>query len=137
MASSIAALVRKLDQSQVISSAKKFREIWSAVKDAPGTVADLLDEVYLLAETLDQLGNLDQNRVPAIENVLKFVAGRMERLEVLLKELDGGMQRKGFRERSQWGGLRLFVNEKVLGKAVDNLERARTMMQVALSVHQV
>lgn len=91
----------------------------------------------MLAETLDQLGNLDQNRVPAIENVLKFVAGRMERLEVLLKELDGGMQRKGFRERSQWGGLRLFVNEKVLGKAVDNLERARTMMQVALSVHQV
>lgn len=61
----------------------------------------------------------------------------MERLEVLLRELDGRMSKIAKMAKQQWGCLKVFVEEKLLKKAVQNSERTREMMQFVLSVHHV
>ncbi|MCJ1478343.1 hypothetical protein MMC13_007021 [Lambiella insularis] len=118
----------------IASSVQQILEFWSSVKSAPADVQILLEELELLAEILS---TVDKNGADAKSSMRQVSAVKALRccqnaascIDAVVRDLtDGFAMPQG---RRYWTAVKAVLKDKRLTKALQRLERAKTLLSLA------
>ena len=120
--------------AQIFTCVQNIKHLWSAIKDAPEDVQILFEELDLLARLLCNAVDVESaspdRRGATIEAVCYCEKARV-RIETVIKDLSGGfIATEGWIKH--WTAMKTVMQEKRLKKCFARLERAKSMLNLAL-----
>ncbi|TEY87384.1 hypothetical protein BOTCAL_0003g00650 [Botryotinia calthae] len=124
-----------------VGSTQKIYSFYSEMKDAPKKLGDLLEEIELLGEVLVDF--YDQNSPPTtgqskiVPKVLRHCRTVMDNLDKILNVLEDNLKKDGGRMKKQLRTLKVVLKEKTLEELADRLERAKSLLTLAVNCHSI
>ncbi|TGO29917.1 hypothetical protein BPAE_0009g00110 [Botrytis paeoniae] len=125
----------------IVGSSQKIYSFYSEMKDAPKKLGDLLVEIELLGEVLvdfyDQNSNPTTGQSKVVPKVLKHCRTVIENLDKILKVLEDSLKKDGGMIKRQWRTLKVVLKEKTLEELTERLERAKSLLTLAVNCHSM
>lgn len=121
----------------VIRSGRELYSFFADIADAPKDVERLRDninDITLLSETSRECLNHLKNSTTSVkviallDSALKALSRELQSLKSLLGRFKGG--------NKAWGRIKYVLDERKTKKALDNLERSKTLLGNALNLAQ-
>jgi hypothetical protein len=124
--------------SGIVSSVQKTRALWTSLSDSPKQVADSLREIELLGKVIAGLDIRDHGAgvgqgEEALNDALRFCEEVVGGLEGKLLRLGLGQGKK----HQSWARVKFLVKEKEVQELVGRLERAKSMLGLAVNCHSM
>ncbi|KAH6720115.1 hypothetical protein BKA61DRAFT_230000 [Leptodontidium sp. MPI-SDFR-AT-0119] len=118
---------------QLTSSIQKLISFWDSVVDAPAEVLEIKTHLRVLCEVLraieaDSIQDQTEETgdVSLANDCLGICVSSVEKLEMLTRELDVGLQKRGVKRK--WTCLKKVVKEKKVQSYWAEVERAKNML---------
>ncbi|KAL8711000.1 MAG: hypothetical protein Q9225_007197 [Loekoesia sp. 1 TL-2023] len=118
---------------QTISTIQKTYELWSLIKDTPGELRSLLEELRLLSTLLISFKIASQPAHCAtgvLSTALEYCKHALESIQAFSTDLNKSIL-KAKRGLRQWAAFKVTFSEKKLKSHLDRLERAKSMLSLA------
>jgi hypothetical protein len=123
--------------SQIITSIQTIHSFLHQVKNAPKHVSSLLEDIGSTSLLLQCLADEDKSNGDELTlKTLKLAKEVLEELQDLLKGLNMGIKKNGWKERVKWGNIKVLGKEQLVTAMVERLERAKSSLNGAL-LHQL
>lgn len=122
---------------QLVSSLERLYKFWKQVKGAPKQVEDLLEEICVFATVLKSLEATAQDENDSLSIALQYVRNAVKELEDMLEEFEKGLNRSGFKNKLRWGSLKVVFKDNTLMQMAQRLERAKSMLGLAIQSRPV
>jgi uncharacterized protein YoxC len=113
--------------SQILSVSKKLHGVCSGVKGVPKRISDLLEEIQILAETLEQTPLSESD---AAQKCQFFLKKTMIELEIFLKELEVKLNGCGGKTKRVLGRIKAVMKDQEVDRLVARLERTKNTFEI-------
>jgi hypothetical protein len=120
---------------QLIICAQTINSFIQQVKNAPKYVAALVADIESTSILLQQLAENDDGDEVTLQS-LKLATEILKDLQDLLKELEIGMRRNGWKGKVKWASIMALGKDQLVTEMVQRLERAKSSLNGAL-LHQL
>jgi hypothetical protein len=114
---------------QICSSIIKIKQLWDDVKDAPGEIRDLLEDIDILSKVLSDFETHD-DLPPAAARNLDLCSRGARLLTEVLNELDTKV-----RKRKRIGGLKAVLERGTVENLKKKLRSGQTMLALAYQIY--
>ena len=119
---------------QIFASVQRVKHLWSAIKDASEDAQILLEELDLLVRLLsavEDVENKSLERTGTVIEARRYCERAKARIETVVNELSDGPETSKSRIK-RWTAINFVMRGKRVRKCVARLERAKSMLNLAL-----
>ncbi|KAL8904039.1 MAG: hypothetical protein Q9207_003531 [Kuettlingeria erythrocarpa] len=122
---------------QALNSIQYSHELYTSIKDAPERLGSLLEELKSLSKLLESFHNNALDKTggwkDGLDTALAYCTKALESIETFSSELNESIPpAKG--GRRQWAAFKVTLSEKKLKHYATRLERAKSMLSLALQI---
>jgi hypothetical protein len=117
----------------IVTSAQNLHNIWTSLKGAPKVVRDCLREIELLGTVIHTV-KFEAEGEDVVKRALIYceeVVGEFESILRGVALVDGRGQSR------PWGKVKFLFKEKELGESMGRLERAKSMLGLAVDYYSM
>jgi hypothetical protein len=126
---------------QLVATTQKLYTFWVGLKGAPKQVGDALREVALLGKIISELEmkeneDLERKGREVVMEALTYCGEVMSELEDFLAALKRNIASTGAGKR-QWNSFKVLLKSQVLSELERKLERAKSMLGLAVECYSL
>jgi Fungal N-terminal domain of STAND proteins len=125
----------------IVRSIRNIRDFWQSVRDAPKDLNDALEELEILGATLMELQNDLRNHGgrglsgTAASECLQYCRKAAGDLEAIVMGLKQGLDLKS--GRRHWAAIKASFQKRALQDFQQRLDRAKSMLTLAISSYSL
>jgi hypothetical protein len=116
---------------QIVASVQTILSFYHQIKNAPGYISSLLDDIYSTSQLLKHLPG-DGGGDEVTLSSLRVAKEILEDLEELLGKLNSEVKNNGWKGKMKVGSMKVVGKETLIKEMIERLERAKSSLNGAL-----
>ncbi|KAE9376176.1 ankyrin [Stipitochalara longipes BDJ] len=122
---------------QIARSIRSLHSLWHDIQGGPASLADTLEELEILGDTLLQLhSDVGKQSIGRLgTKSLDYCRKTAEELEDIARKLQAGLNRQSGKMMKQWSKMKVVLGKREMKELQQKLERAKLMLSLAVNCY--